>query len=76
MATKRLPHEHPPAVSVITSREGGDVALPCDLRHATQGSWASAVTWFKQGQPAPVYSVDMGSQSGNFLQATHQPGHV
>ncbi|KAM7282295.1 hypothetical protein ISCGN_002445 [Ixodes scapularis] len=66
----------PSAVSVITSREGGDVALPCDLRHGTQDTWASAVTWFKRGLPAPVYAVDMGSRSGNFLQATHQPGRV
>uniref|UniRef100_A0A1S4LH62 Sidestep protein, putative n=1 Tax=Ixodes scapularis TaxID=6945 RepID=A0A1S4LH62_IXOSC len=64
------------AVSVITSREGGDVALPCDLRHSRQDSRASAVPWFKRGLPALVYSVDMGSRSGNFLRATHQPGHA
>ncbi|CAN8020982.1 unnamed protein product, partial [Ixodes persulcatus] len=66
----------PSGATVVTSRVGGDAALPCDLRHSTQNSWASAVSWFKRGMPAPVYSVDMGSRSGNFLQATHQPGRV
>ncbi|EEC01643.1 hypothetical protein IscW_ISCW000453 [Ixodes scapularis] len=66
----------PSGATVVTSRVGGDAALPCELRHSAQNSWASAVTWFKRGLPAPVYSVDMGSRSGNFLQATHQPGLV
>ncbi|KAG0422414.1 hypothetical protein HPB47_001756, partial [Ixodes persulcatus] len=66
----------PPGATVVTSRVGGDAALPCDLRHATQDSWASAVSWFKRGLSAPVYSVHMGSRTGNFLQATHQPGHA
>ncbi|CAN7999710.1 unnamed protein product, partial [Ixodes hexagonus] len=62
--------------SVVTSGVGGDAALPCNLRHATQDSWATAVSWFKRGLSAPVYSVDMGSRTGNFLQAKHHPGRA
>ncbi|KAH7963136.1 hypothetical protein HPB52_019724 [Rhipicephalus sanguineus] len=60
--------------SVVTSRVGGDAALPCHLRHATQDSWAVSVSWFKRGLSGPVYTVDMGS--GNFLQARHRPAHL
>ncbi|XP_064455772.1 hemicentin-2-like isoform X2 [Ornithodoros turicata] len=60
--------------STVTSRVGGETALPCPLRHPTQDSWAQGVNWYKQGIPGPVYSVDMGS--GNVLQAKHRPGHV
>ncbi|KAL3207751.1 hypothetical protein MRX96_039541 [Rhipicephalus microplus] len=60
--------------TVVTSRVGGDAALPCHLRHATQDSWAVSVSWFKRGLSAPVYTVDMGS--GNFLQARHRPAHL
>lgn len=60
--------------STVTTRVGGEAALPCSLRHSTQDSWAVSVTWYKRGVPGPVYSVDMGS--GNVLQAKHRPGHV
>ncbi|KAL1485579.1 hypothetical protein MTO96_010047 [Rhipicephalus appendiculatus] len=60
--------------TVVTSRVGGDAALPCYLRHATQDSWAVSVSWFKRGLSGPVYTVDMGS--GNFLQAKHRPAHL
>ncbi|KAH6938180.1 hypothetical protein HPB50_007352 [Hyalomma asiaticum] len=60
--------------SVVTSRVGGDAALPCHLRHATQDSWAVSVSWYKRGLSGPVYTVDMGS--GNFLQARHRPAHL
>ncbi|KAH9369393.1 hypothetical protein HPB48_017744 [Haemaphysalis longicornis] len=60
--------------AVVTGRVGGDAALPCHLRHATQESWAVSVSWFKRGLSGPVYTVDMGS--GNFLQAKHRPAHL
>ncbi|KAH7963019.1 hypothetical protein HPB52_019263 [Rhipicephalus sanguineus] len=60
--------------TVVTSRVGGDAALPCQLRHATLDSWAVSVSWFKRGLSVPVYTVDMGS--GNFLQARHRPAHL
>ncbi|XP_054933189.1 neural cell adhesion molecule 1-like [Dermacentor andersoni] len=60
--------------SAVTSRVGGDAALPCHLRHVTQDSWAMSVSWFKRGLSGPVYTIDMGS--GNFLQARHRPAHL
>nr|XP_037274116.1 hemicentin-1-like [Rhipicephalus microplus] len=60
--------------TVVTSRVGGDAALPCQLRHVTTDSWAVSVSWFKRGLFVPVYTVDMGSE--NFLQARHRPAHL
>ena len=57
--------EHKEDVVVVTTVEGGQVDLPCDIRSPTPGDSVYLVLWYRKDSGTPIYSYD--SRTGQDL---------